>query len=242
MAWIKLTHAALDKPEIRKTARMLGVKHGEALELYLRWWVWLDVNSVDGLVDAFVDADVDELLHCPGISACMREVGWLSTDGATGKLCVTGFDDHNGESSKKRALKNKRQAEWRANVDAVVDRPVDAPPSTKASTREEKIRKEDKDIPATATAAPSRQPKESKPKPFPLPAGFAISDRVAEWARGKGHTRLNEHLEHFVGTAKAKGYKYVDWDEAFMNAIRSNWAKIEPPRPTAAPASRRVSL
>jgi hypothetical protein len=134
--WIKVTHAVLDKPEIRKTARMLGVKHGEALELYLRWWVWLDVNSVDGLVDACVDADVDELLHCPGFAATMRAVGWLETDEATGQLRVSGFELHNGESSKKRALKNKRQANWRESVDARVD----AAPSTKASTREEKRR------------------------------------------------------------------------------------------------------
>lgn len=138
--WIKLTHAVLDKPEIRKTARMLGVKHGEALELYLRWWVWLDVNSVDGLVDQYVDQDVDDLLHTPGFAACMREVGWLATDESTGKLRVSGFDRHNGESSKKRALKNKRQKDWRANVDVVVDQHVDAQRSTKASTREEKRR------------------------------------------------------------------------------------------------------
>jgi hypothetical protein len=138
--WIKLTHAVLDKPEIRKTARMLDVKHGQALELYLRWWVWLDVNSVDGLVDGLVDQDVDDLLRCPGFSACMREVGWLTTDEASGKLRVSGFDSHNGETSKKRALKNKAQAQWRANVDARVDENVDQQRSTKASTREEKRR------------------------------------------------------------------------------------------------------
>jgi hypothetical protein len=138
--WIKLEHATLDKPEIRKTARMLGVKHGEALELYLRWWVWLDVNSVDGLVDGLVDADVDDLMRCQGFSACMRSVGWLSTDVDTGKLRVSGFSTNNGESSKKRALTNRRQSKWRAKVDGSVDARVDGGASQKASTREEKRR------------------------------------------------------------------------------------------------------
>src|SRR5690606_32351708 len=56
-----------------------------------------------------------------------------------------------------------------------------------------------------------------------LPADFGISDRVARWAEERGHESLEAHLEYFVGYAKASGKKYVDWDEAFMNAIRGNW-------------------
>ncbi|AXF07295.1 hypothetical protein CUJ91_04695 [Paraburkholderia graminis] len=68
----------------------------------------------------------------------------------------------------------------------------------------------------------------SKPKSIkvPLPENFAISERVREWAAEKGHGRLEERFEHFVGTAKAKGYKYVDWDSAFENAVRDDWAKL----------------
>lgn len=61
-----------------------------------------------------------------------------------------------------------------------------------------------------------------------MPDGFEISERVKTWAAEKGFTRLNEHLESFVSKAKAAGYKYVDWDEALMNAIRDNWAKLTP--------------
>jgi hypothetical protein len=64
----------------------------------------------------------------------------------------------------------------------------------------------------------------------PLPTDFEISDRVRAWAAGRGVGMLERHFEHFVGTAKAKGYTYVDWDEAFMNAIRKNWAAIDAPK------------
>ena len=65
----------------------------------------------------------------------------------------------------------------------------------------------------------------------PLPQDFGISDAVRQWA--KEHARgqydnLRGHFEHFVGKAKANGYEYVDWDEAFKNAIRKNWAELEP--------------
>lgn len=58
----------------------------------------------------------------------------------------------------------------------------------------------------------------------PLPADFKISPAVDAWAADKGHSRLVERLEDFIGKAKAKGYTYIDWDQAFMNAIRNDWA------------------
>ena len=61
-----------------------------------------------------------------------------------------------------------------------------------------------------------------------LPADFCISERVKQWAQEKGHHSLQAHFEKFVGAVKAKGYTYVDWDEAFMGAIRDNWAKVPP--------------
>lgn len=64
----------------------------------------------------------------------------------------------------------------------------------------------------------------------PLPENFGISERVTAWAIEKGHTRLTEHLEDFTGKAKAKGYTYTNWDEAFMNAIRNDWAGLNKPK------------
>jgi uncharacterized protein YdaU (DUF1376 family) len=60
----------------------------------------------------------------------------------------------------------------------------------------------------------------------PLPKDFSISERVNQWAQEKGHHSLQAHFENFVGAARAKGYTYVDWDEALMKAIRDNWAKV----------------
>lgn len=59
-----------------------------------------------------------------------------------------------------------------------------------------------------------------------LPKGFAVSERVRIWAEKQGHTDLDKHLESFTGRALSNGYTYVDWDEAFMRAIRENWAKL----------------
>jgi hypothetical protein len=59
-----------------------------------------------------------------------------------------------------------------------------------------------------------------------LPADFGITDRVREWAKEKGYGQLDQHLEAFKRKAIAKGYEYASWDDAFMEAIREDWAKL----------------
>lgn len=59
-----------------------------------------------------------------------------------------------------------------------------------------------------------------------MPEGFAVSDRVRSWAKDRGFGKLDEHLDAFKRKAQAKGYAYVDWDAALMEAIREDWAKL----------------
>jgi hypothetical protein len=131
--WIKLEAATIEKPEIFRIARLLGVSQLHVVGMLIRFWIWLDKNSVDGRVDGVESQDVDDLMSCPGLSAALKDVKWLHVDDKARVLTVPNFDRHNGETAKKRALKNERQARWRAKT-------VDAPPSTRASTREEKRR------------------------------------------------------------------------------------------------------
>lgn len=71
--------------------------------------------------------------------------------------------------------------------------------------------------------APRKRGKQPK---VAMPEGFGISERVRAWAAEKGYHSLEARLEHFRGKAKANSYAYADWDEAFMGAIRDDWAKI----------------
>lgn len=59
-----------------------------------------------------------------------------------------------------------------------------------------------------------------------LPENFGVSDRVKAWAAEHGFERLAEHLESFRLKAASKGYTYVDWDAAFMGAVREDWAGL----------------
>lgn len=90
-------------------------------------------------------------------------------------------------------------------------------------------------VPARKRAA--RSPKTS------MPEDFTVSPRVQEWAKDKGFDRLSEHLEAFRAKVKAKGYTYADWDSAFMEAIREDWAKLRgrTPNGAAPPPERQES-
>lgn len=60
-----------------------------------------------------------------------------------------------------------------------------------------------------------------------IPEGFSISENVKKWAKEKGYSQLDEHLDAFKRKVAARGYKYIDWDAAFMEAVRENWAKLK---------------
>ena len=70
------------------------------------------------------------------------------------------------------------------------------------------------------------KPLRSQKRKISLPDGFGVSAAVTAWAAEKGFGQLDAHLDAFTRKAKAKGYTYVDWDAAFMEAIREDWAKL----------------
>lgn len=140
--WIKVEMSTMDKPEVRRIARVLGIDRDAVVGKLVRLWAWFDQNTVDGHVDGVVSTDVDDICGQAGFAAAVADVGWIECDDEAERVSLPNFDRHNGQTAKTRASKSRRQSEWRrkrdADVDAPVDRPVDASVSTSPSTREEK--------------------------------------------------------------------------------------------------------
>jgi uncharacterized protein YdaU (DUF1376 family) len=74
-------------------------------------------------------------------------------------------------------------------------------------------------------ASPARA-RATRPHKTPIPDDFGISPTVRQWAAEHGHVHLDERLQHFIGKARANGYRYADWDQALQNAIRDDWAAL----------------
>ena len=100
-----------------------------------------------------------------------------------------------------------------------VEAPV-KPLASQEQEQEQEQKQEQKQDHSPAAPKKSRAPSKTT-----LPAGFAISERVRNWA-AKQYDDLDLHLENFISAAKRKGYTYADWDEALMEAIRKDWAKL----------------
>lgn len=98
--------------------------------------------------------------------------------------------------------------------------------------REGKGREEEGSVPAPARHAPARS--------IPLPDDFSISPATETWAEQHGYDRLPEHLEAFKGKALAKDYRYANWQQAFRNAVRDDWAGLRK-APPAAPGGGRAT-
>jgi hypothetical protein len=191
--------------------------------------VWSAVNEAsqeDGFVGGITLIDVDEMAGVHGFGDAMLSVGWLEI--ADSGILFPNFNEHNTVGKARQDKRSsgakssaERTREWRERQKQKTEVVVTSDDTTSRDVsvtrhgdrREEKKREEVKSVTRTRSKTP-------------LPANFGISDAVRKWAAEKGHDRLDEHLDSFVSKASAKGYSYVNWDSAFMEAIRGNWAKL----------------
>lgn len=225
--WIKVELTTPDKPEVLRMSRILGIDKDAVFGKLIRLWAWFDRNSVDGVVDGVVDSDVDALCYQTGFSAALVSVGWISFDSDAERVSLPKFDRHNGESAKKRALKNEAQARWRANKDANVDTQQSTSESTTASTREEKRREEGK------TNSADKKPSSISLQSFldSLNGARAIDsdDPIFAYCEKCG---ISEEMLNLCWL-KFKDYylenpskKYKDWRKTFRNCVKDNWYGI----------------
>lgn len=200
--WIKFSKDTHRKPEVLRLASLLDITPDATVGVLLRFWCWLDDAVVDADVDAVVDGvgalEVDTMMSLTGFSRALDLIGWLRIDESNEfqpRLRVPNFSRHNGETSKKRALKNERQAHWRANH-------VDAPRSTRPSTREEKRR----DTPTNVGVARKAVLQEPSNDHQTLAAELGVSCQ----------TEFEKYRDHFA----ANGKPHKNEDAGFRNWLR----------------------
>jgi len=59
-----------------------------------------------------------------------------------------------------------------------------------------------------------------------IPTDFSITSTDSDWAIKNNINNIDGHLEPFIETCKANGYKKVDWHCFFKKAVREDWARI----------------
>lgn len=110
-SWIKLEVITPDKPEVYQLSEFLGIDPDMVLGKLFRIWCWADQHTTNGNAGSVTKTLLDRVAFQSGFADALLSVGWLkNVDGA---LVFPNFERHNGESSKKRALTNRRVAEHR---------------------------------------------------------------------------------------------------------------------------------
>ncbi|ANS03324.1 hypothetical protein [uncultured Mediterranean phage uvDeep-CGR2-KM19-C37] len=141
--WIPIETDLASKPEVLRVARETGRSRHEVVGLLVSFWGWCSSQSCDGSVAGVV---LDDVPHVVGgdreFYLALVNAGWLvaNDDG----INIPRFGRWLSNGAKSRLNKNRRQAAWRDRAASCDNRGalVDAPPSTKATTREEKRREE----------------------------------------------------------------------------------------------------
>jgi hypothetical protein len=129
--WIKMRMDLATSPKVVRIASALRADRLRVIGGLHAVWCLFDVHSTDGRLDGYTLEALDELIGFPGFGAAMSSVGWLEDDGES--LCTPRFDEHNGQSAKRRATEAERKREVRK---------MSAPDADKVQTREEKRREE----------------------------------------------------------------------------------------------------
>lgn len=211
------------KPGILKN-EVLGV--ADPLLTLLFEGLWLLADREGRLEDRPLRIKAEVFPYRDGIDM-EAMLNWLQANGfirryeAQGKRCIVVLEFV------------KHQNPHKNEPDSVLPSPeeIGATPEIIGSARADSLIPdsliEDVAAPAASPAAPPPAPKAKKrPIKTAMPDDFGISERVKTWAAEKGYGRLAQHLESFRSKAIAKAYTYADWDEAFMSAIRDDWAKL----------------
>ena len=154
--WIKMGKDLLTHPKVVRMSSALRADRLRTVGGLFAVWCLFDTHSADGQLSGYTPEALDELVGFPGISSAMESVGWLSHDEEG--VFLPRFEEHNGQSAKRRAQETDRKRE---------ERKTSACDADKKRTREEKRREEE--IPA-AVPSPS------------APEGFETF--WAEWPSG----------------------------------------------------------
>ena len=105
--WIKMQKSLPRDPRVIRIASALNADRLRTVGGLFSAWCLFDEQTENGKLEAYTPALLDELVGCPGLARAIESVGWLEI--GDGFLAVPRFDEHNGQSAKRRAQDANRK-------------------------------------------------------------------------------------------------------------------------------------
>jgi hypothetical protein len=166
--WIKMRVDLRTHPKVVRMSSALKADKLRVIGGLFAVWSIFDAHSEDGFLDGYTLKALDDDLGWKGFSQAMANVDWLIDSAADG-LTTPRFEEHNGQSAKRRAMETERKRLEREAEKAAAEAAKAATSSGQMSasdadaerTREEKRREEEDQETSNlsvATARPSAEP------------------------------------------------------------------------------------
>lgn len=250
--WIKMRSDLHTHPKVVRISSALRADRLRVIGGLHAVWCLFDAHAIDGSLDGYTLDTIDDMIGFPGFGAAMASVGWL----VIGDECLEAprFDEHNGQSAKRRAMETERKRN---------ERKLSASDADKKRSREEKRREEvnpplsplpggedgtwDIDDEST-TAEPddhaaAAEPKKRRSAGIPFAEWLQgvkargekpISEFAALWEYAESAGLPSEFIElawmsfadHYRTDEKAKRKRYADWKMTFLNAVKGNYRRL----------------
>lgn len=241
--WIQMRADLLTHPKIVRMSSALKADKLRVIGALHSVWCLFDMHSTDGQLEGYSPEVLDDYLGWTGFSAQMIVVKWL--EHTADSLNVPRFDEHNGQSAKRRATETKRKRLAR-EAEALGGGKSSASGADTKRTREEK-RRDREDIggippippsaaaPLDATPAIARRQKialadRDMPIPDWLPAEPWRAFEDTRWAK---HPRTPYTLRAQEGIVKKLrdllDQKH-DLTQVLEASVRSGWTDVFAPR------------
>jgi hypothetical protein len=230
--WIKMNKSLPRDPRVVRISSALKADRLRTIGGLLSAWCLADEQTEDGKLDAYTPELLDELVGLPGIAVAMESVGWLVI--GDGFLEFPRFDEHNGQSAKRRAQDSYRKMSARK---------ADICPQTKRTKSGLEKRRIEKRRIGDEEESPPPPPKildfETKPDATPNPNRVATFDEVTAFARSQPMPISEECCEAFFDRMEAEGWvtprglPLADWRARFRSWA-TNWTNNANGRKAAA--------
>jgi hypothetical protein len=236
--WIKMRVDLRTHP---KVVRMAGALKADKLRVIgglFAVWAIFDAHSSDGLLDGYTFRAIDDELSWKGFAQAMSAIGWLEDANGEG-LIAPRFDEHNGQSAKRRAQETERKRlEREAEKLAQQSGHMSASNADKSVTREEKRREEEKTTPDPLPGFAefwSSWPRSSRK------GGKAECEKL--WRAQRLEDQAEAIVEHVKAMAKTEGWtkqggEFIPAPLVYLRGKRWDGAEVG----AGAPAAQVVDL
>lgn len=105
--WVKMRSNLWDDPRVTKLVDLTTAN--EATVIGALYWLWTtaDQHTQDGAMPGLTTRAIDRKTGLQGFADGLVAIGWLSENESG--VCLERFDEHNGESAKRRLVDAKRK-------------------------------------------------------------------------------------------------------------------------------------